>query len=106
MVATQPSWEEVLASFEASAEHAETLLGADATSPPDLAPPVIAYDPWQLGMPQLPERLRGRAELLRQRQRRLAEEMQTAMTSVRRQEQLIADSGSTDRSSVYVDRRI
>ena len=113
-----PTWEEVLASFEQAADEAEALItpeitpeitpsgapgvapGPNAPSPPVVAP---AYDPWQLAMPPLPERLFARAKAVHARQTRLAGELETSMY-VLRQHERIAGVGDEPPRAVYVDR--
>jgi len=97
-----PTWEEVLASFERTAEHAEALLATDAD--PGLAAAVItAYHPWQPVLPPLPDALRARAVAAHDRQARLIAALQDAMLTIRRHEQLAASTAHSRRSS-YLDR--
>jgi hypothetical protein len=86
--AAQPSWEDVLASFEATAEQGESLLHKDGDHEAALALMAAGIDPWQAALPALPDDLR------------------TAMVSIKRQEQLTTDGAASSRGSVYVDRRV
>jgi hypothetical protein len=99
-----PSWEEVLASFEAGVDQAEALINGTQVVIADYAPYMASYDLQNLAMPPLPPALRPRAEVVRSRQARLADELQSAMVNVRRQAQLTVESGTAPRP-VFVDRR-
>jgi hypothetical protein len=99
-----PSWDEVLASFEAGVDQAEALISGTPAVVDDHAPYIVSYDLQHLAMPPLPAALRPRAEAVRSRQARLADELQSAMVNVRRQAQLTVESGAAPRP-VFVDRR-
>jgi hypothetical protein len=104
--AAQPSWEDVLASFEATAEQGESLLHKDGDHEAALALMAAGIDPWQAALPALPADLRDRAEAVHRRQLLLADDLRTAMVSIKRQEQLTTDGAASSRGSVYVDRRV
>jgi hypothetical protein len=106
--ANAPTWEEVLASFEATAEAAEQLLEPSATVV-DVAGPV-EYDPWQLALPPLPVELHARARALQARHDELAARLQRASSALRRQEQFTrataeAHSGARAGRSLLVDQQ-
>jgi hypothetical protein len=103
-----PTWEQVLASFEASADHAESLLSLDVearTAAQDTAPAVVAYDVWQLGLPPLPEHLRAQAEAIRRRHDSVAERLRGAMRDLRHQ-QVLSGATTTPRQAMFTDRRL
>ncbi len=96
-----PTWEEVLASFEANAVAAEALIAGDTT----VAPAAVSYDVWQLGLPPLPDELRVRAGAIHRRQEELADKLRMAMRSVRQQESLL-DGQAPARRPVFMDQRL
>jgi hypothetical protein len=105
----QPTWEEVLASFEATADAAESLLEPTA-EPVDLAGPV-EYDPWQLALPPLPQDLHERARALQVRHEQRAARLQRASGALRRQEQFTratadAHAGARAGRSLLVDQQV
>jgi hypothetical protein len=97
-----PTWEEVLAAFEASAAQAESLITNNPSAP---VLPVAAYDVWHLSMPPLPAALRPRAEAIHQRQQLLAERLRASMHSLR-QQQVLAEPQDEPRRSLYVDHLV
>jgi hypothetical protein len=124
-----PTWEEVLASFEATVVRSEVLLSgtgdsglspdADGSSPdranldgavldgavpagPDV---IVGYDLSELAMPPVPEHLTPRANALRVRQVRVARQLQAAMVGARRQAQVAVEANPAARRPVFVDRR-
>ena len=99
----QPTWEQVLARFEATAAQTEALLaGGDPAAAAELIN--VEYDPFQLGLPALPAALHDRARAVAARTAALIDELQTAMVVVRHQTQLAEDTASAPRA-VYVDCR-
>lgn len=97
-----PTWEEVLACFEATTAHAESLI---TNTPSDAVLPVAAYDVWQLNMPALPAELLPRATAIHERQQLLAERLRASMRSLR-QQQVLAEPQDEPRRSLYVDHLV
>jgi hypothetical protein len=94
-----PTWEQVLAAFEASAARAQSLV-TGVTPPPA---PVAGYDIWQLRLPPIPDELRARAESIHQRQLAAAAELQVAMRSLQQQQALV-DAQPQSRQALYIDQ--
>jgi hypothetical protein len=97
-----PTWEQVLAAFEASAAHAQSLAAGDVQSvPPTVL--VAGYDIWQLQLPPIPDELRARAESIHQRQLAAAAQLQAAMRSLQQQQALV-DAQPQARRALYLDQ--
>jgi hypothetical protein len=98
-----PTWDQVLTSFEASADESQALL-ASGDAPSAVALMTMEYDPWLLALPVLPVHLRDRANAVRDRQAQLIEQLQAAMVGLRQQSHL-AESAVGASRPVYVDTR-
>jgi hypothetical protein len=98
---TSASWEEVLAGFQVSTEHAEKLIAHD----PDAGrADAVAYDIWSMNLPPIPPELRERAELIHRRQQTLADELRASLRTVA-QQLILSDSGLEPRRPAFVDHR-
>ncbi len=93
----------MLASFEASIAHAETVaaeplrvIDAEAPWPVDVS---------TLNLPPLPIELRPRAEAIHRRQEELSEQLRVGLRQVRQQHAL-TETRAEPRRALYLDHRV
>jgi hypothetical protein len=100
----QPSWEDVLANCEATADAAQALLdsrnGIDLERFAELA----AVDLWQLSLPPLPQDLIERARSVHARQLKLQADLILAMGQVHRQILVTESAEPFDAVAHFLDR--
>jgi hypothetical protein len=94
MAAGGPSWDEVLAECEATADEAERLLRSRGALDVEAFASRSAFDLWQLSLPPLPAELTDRARAVHSRQQRIQAELIEAMTGVH--QQIVMSSSTSD----------